>query len=129
MRKVQEKPAASSFSSIPSSVYYKFRAHSGLFTPSHLPLPVRSSVLLTDDYILAPVAQGTGESQYEATIWKASNVTQKKRELTMPSIPKGETAPACQDNRKTEQRMTLQQPNTRYSSAHPHASQKQNSEH
>lgn len=69
-------------------------------------------VLLTDSYILAPVAHSADESQDEAAIWKASNLTQKNRELTMPSIPKGETAPACQDNRKTEQRMTLQQPNT-----------------
>lgn len=83
-------------------------------------------VLLTDCYILAPVAHSTDESQDEAAIWKASNLTQKNRELTMPSIPKGETAPACQDNRKTEQRMTLQQPNTRSFSEHPCSSQKQN---
>ena len=86
-------------------------------------------VLLTDGYILAPVAHSADESQYGATTWKASNLTQKNRELTMPSIPKGETAPACQDNRKTEQRMTLQQPNTRFSSEHPHPSPKQNREH
>lgn len=85
--------------------------------------------MLTDGYILALVAHGADESQYGATTRKASNLTQKNRKLTMPSIPKGETAPACQENRKTEQRMTLQQPNIRFSSEHTNPSQKQNWEH
>ena len=70
-------------------------------------------VLLTDGYILALVARTADESQRGATTWKASDLTEKNRELTRPSIPKGETAPACQDNRKTEQRMTFQQPDTK----------------
>lgn len=114
---------------LPYSIYYKSKAHSGLLRHSHPPYLVGQLVMLTDGYILALVAHSADESQYGATTWKASNLTQKNRKLTMPSIPKGETAPACQENRKTEQRMTLQQPNTRSSSEHTNPSQKQNWEH
>lgn len=94
-----------------------------------LPSWLGQLVMLTDGYILALVAGSADESQYGATTWKTSNLTQKNRKLTMPSIPKGETAPACQKNRKTEERMTLQQPNTRSSSEHANPSQKQNWKH
>lgn len=63
--------------------------------------------MLTDGYILALVAHSADESQYGATTWKASNLTQKNRKLTMPSIPKGETAPACQENKKKQNRELL----------------------
>lgn len=75
------------------------RAHSSLFKLSHSHYRLRYMGLLT---LLLLVTHSSNKSQSkEAAIWETSNLAVKNRGLTMPSIPNGETAPACQDNRKT----------------------------